>query len=151
MTSQVVYPDGQSVALLGEGETVNLQEGGAVSSTCDPSKIPENSSNKGVTLSPAPGDDNPEDNNPNTSICTDNTESTAKSGKKDKKPPTRYRWLMIAMFCACNAALYLDRANFSTAVVYMYHENSPVKYKVVGAFFWGYPILQVIGGMLASK
>ena len=67
------------------------------------------------------------------------------------QPPTSFRHVIIALAFLCNACLYLNRANFSTAVLYMYADDLGAQSRALSAFYFGYPVFQIGGGLLATR
>ena len=65
------------------------------------------------------------------------------------------RWLQILPFATVTYALsFINRANVSQALPSMsreLHLNSAQAGTIAGIFFWGYLVLQVPGGYLATR
>jgi len=54
----------------------------------------------------------------------------------------RHRLLLLLMLC--NMCLYINRANISVAIVYMYKDGSSESAIVLSSFYWGYLVAQAM-------
>lgn len=62
--------------------------------------------------------------------------------------------LLLLLFL-CNMCLYINRANMSVAIVYMYSDDDGDKSSksglILSSFYWGYLVSQTPAGWLASR
>lgn len=59
--------------------------------------------------------------------------------------------LVLLLLC-CNAVLYVNRANMSVAVTFMYAaDQTAERAQVLAAFYAGYPLLQIAAGHLSAQ
>lgn len=62
------------------------------------------------------------------------------------------RWKLVGLLCCCNAVLYVNRANMSVAVTFMYAEDQTAeRAQVLAAFYYGYPLVQIFAGQWAAQ
>lgn len=64
----------------------------------------------------------------------------------------RQRWRLVFLLMCCNAVLYINRANMSIAVTFMYGPEETIqRARVLASFYCGYPLSQITAGHLAGR
>ncbi len=69
-------------------------------------------------------------------------------------PPTRFRWVIVAMLCAVAFVLYIDRVNLMVAIPSMKEQfgfSEDARGDILSAFLFGYAVGLVPGGWLADR
>ena len=61
------------------------------------------------------------------------------------------RSVLLCMLFLCNLCLYLARSNISVAIVFMFEDSSALEGNLLSAFYWGYMIFQIPGGIIATR
>uniref|UniRef100_A0A7S4RKM9 Major facilitator superfamily (MFS) profile domain-containing protein n=1 Tax=Alexandrium monilatum TaxID=311494 RepID=A0A7S4RKM9_9DINO len=62
------------------------------------------------------------------------------------------RGKLVLLLLCCNAVLYVNRANLSVAVTFMYAESQTAeRVHVLAAFYYGYPLAQIAAGQWSAR